>query len=83
MAQQIPPTLSELREQCDNIIDNLYKVTTKKAEVLKKQEVYLNKETPEEYKARKEQQAQRKVKKETPEEYKARKELQAQRGLKK
>jgi len=72
MAQQIPPTLSELREQCDNIIDNLYKVTTKKAEVLKKQEAYLNKETPEEYKARKEQQAQRKVTKETPEEYTAR-----------
>jgi hypothetical protein len=33
---------------------------------------YLKKETPEEYKARKEQQAQRKVKKETPEEAKAR-----------
>jgi hypothetical protein len=72
MAQQIPPTLSELREQCDNIIDNLYNRTTKKAEVLKKQEAYLKKETPEEYKARKEQQAQRKVKKETPEEYTAR-----------
>ena len=72
MAQQIPPTLSELREQCDNIIDNLYNRTTKKAEVLKKQEAYLKKETPEEYKARKEQQAQRKVTKETPEEYTAR-----------
>jgi hypothetical protein len=72
MEKKNSPTPSELREQCDNIIDNLYKVTTKKAEVLKKQEVYLNKETPEEYKARKEQQAQRKVKKETPEEYTAR-----------
>jgi len=66
-------TPSELREQCAcRIIDNLYKVTTKKAEVLKKQEAYLNKETPEEYKARKEQQSQRTVKKETPEEYTAR-----------
>ena len=72
MEKKNSPTLSELREQCDNIIDNLYNRTTKKAEVLKKQEAYLDKETPEEYKARKEQQAQRKVKKETPEEYTAR-----------
>jgi len=72
MAEQRPPTLSELREQCDIMIDNLYNGSTQKAEALKKQQAYLNKETPEEYKARKEQQAQRKIKKETPGEYAAR-----------
>ena len=70
MAQQ--PSLSEISRQCDEILNNLYNGKTQKAEALKKQEAFLNKETPEEYKARKEQQAQRKVKKETPEEYTAR-----------
>jgi hypothetical protein len=69
MAEQRHPTLSELGSECDIILDNLYTGKTKKAEILKKQQAYLNKETPEQYKARKEQQAQRAVKKETPEEY--------------
>jgi hypothetical protein len=72
MAEQRPPTLSEISRHCDEILDNLYNGSTQKAEALKKQEAYLKKETPEEYKARKEQQAQRAVKKETPEEYAAR-----------
>jgi hypothetical protein len=72
MTEHRHPTLSEISRHCDKILDNLYNGSTQKAEVLKKQEEYLKKETPEEYKARKEQQAQRKVKKETPEEYAAR-----------
>ena len=70
MAQQ--PSLSEISRHCDEILDNLYNGSTQKAEALKKQQEYLKKETPEEYKARKESQSQRKVKKETPEEYAAR-----------
>ena len=75
MAQQ--PSLSEISRHCDEILNNLYNGKTQKAEALKKQEAFLNKETPEEYKARIERNPQKIVKKETPEEYKARKELQS------
>jgi hypothetical protein len=53
-------------------------------ELEKRKQANLNKkETPEQYKARKELSAQKVVKKETPAEYKARTESQAQRKVKK
>jgi hypothetical protein len=68
---------AELMEQCKQ-------KAKKNIELEKRKQAHSNKkETPEEYKARKELQTQKVVKKETPEEYKARKELQAQRALKK
>lgn len=68
---------AELMEQC-------LQKTKKNIEFEKRKQPNSNKkETPMEYKAIKEIQAQTIVKKETPEEYKARKELQAQRKVKK
>jgi hypothetical protein len=68
----------------DALLEQSKQQAKKNIEAEKRKQANSNKkETPEQYKARKELQAQRIVKKETPEEYKARKELQAQRIVKK
>jgi hypothetical protein len=68
---------AKVMEQCkQKAISNI--------EFEKRKQANLNKkETPEQYKARTESQAQKVVKKETPAEYKARTQLQAQKVVKK